>query len=239
VIAVRARPGSLLVAAVVLLAGCRSSLPTLEPAQLAVAAAELGQSTPVELAALYRLRVPVSSRLRLAVVSGPKGGRLSVSEPFGALLSVTAWSEHSLPRLFDLRAGCRLDRADLTAVLGLPALPIEQAIQLLAGRLPTLGGERVEPTADGRLLVEGAGWAALVTVQASPWRVVKVEQADERRGWSVELRRHASAVPGWVRLERADGRWAELELVRMQAGAGGALPKLPDLPPCAAAEGQP
>jgi hypothetical protein len=231
---VRGWLGSLLAAAAVALAGCRSTLPLLPPEQLAAAAAELREAQPVEARALYRLQVPASSRLRLALVSGPHGGRLSVSEPFGALLSVTAWSRGEPPRLYDLEAGCRLDRADLAAILGVPSLPVAQAVQLLAGRLPALAQERVEATADGRLRVAGAGWSALVTVQAAPWRVVRVEEGSSD-GWSVALGRHEGAVPGWVSVERAEGRHVVLELIRMERGAVGALPKLPDLPPCGAA----
>jgi hypothetical protein len=39
-------------------------------------------------------------------------------------------------------------------------------------------------------------------------------------------------VPGFIRVKNADGRWAELDLVRLEWNAGRELPPNPDLPIC-------
>jgi hypothetical protein len=101
------------------------------------------------------------------------------------------------------------------------------------GRLPAANGDRVTAGEDGQILVEGRGWAARVTVAPDPWRVISVEEIGDRKGrWSLELDDHTLSVPGRVRVENRDGRWAELELVRLEWNQGGDLPALPALQPC-------
>jgi hypothetical protein len=56
---------------------------------------------------------------------------------------------------------------------------------------------------------------------------------DRGGGWRVELRDHSSSVPGWLRVRGANGRWAELELVRLEWHQDAGLPPVPELPPCA------
>ena len=93
--------------------------------------------------------------------------------------------------------------------------------------------DRLTPGNDGRILVKGQGWRAFVTVRAEPWRVVLVEESGNRgTGWRLELGDHSLSVPGSVRVKNGDGRWAELELVRLEWNDGGELPSLPDLPHC-------
>ena len=161
-------------------------------------------------------------------------GRLTVSEPFGSAVSLTAWTVSDPPVFFDLREGCRLDTADMSQVLGVRALPLPAAVRLLGGRLPTEPGDSVSVRGDGRLVVEGRGWTAVLTVEADPWRVVSVEEerADGGPGWRIDLSQHTSSVPGFLRVEQASGRWARLELVRLEWKDGDDLPALPDLPPC-------
>jgi len=160
-------------------------------------------------------------------------GRLTVSEPFGSAVSITAWIGRQAPTFFDLREGCRLEGADLSRVVGIDVLPLPQAVRLLAGRLPTRDGDQLSLSEDGRFLVEGEGWAAVVTVAAAPWRVVAVEEAGpEGLRWSLTLADHTSSVPGEVYIEQKDGRWAQLNLVNLEWKDGGVLPALPDLPKC-------
>jgi hypothetical protein len=112
-------------------------------------------------------------------------------------------------------------------------MPLPQAVRLLVGRLPAVADDRLTPSADGRVLVEGQGWRARVTVSGEPWRVVLVEDDGSRgTGWRIELGDHSLSVPGLVRVENGDGRWAELELVRLEWNDGGELPALPELPFC-------
>lgn len=221
-------------AAVILSVGaCRSVAPQLSPDALHEAIQKLSRPLSGDLAALYRLRVRSSGGLRLAVLTSGEDGRLTVSEPFGSAVSLTAWSGSSSTTFFDLRHGCRLESADLGRVLGIAAMPFPQAIRLLAGRLPTVEGDRLSISDDGRIVVEGVGWGALVTVMADPWRVLAVEEMGvEGDGWSLVLDDHHLAMPGFVRVKNADGRWAELELARMEWKESAELPPLPDLPLC-------
>jgi hypothetical protein len=184
-------------------------------------------------AALYRLRVPSSGGLRVALRTSGAEGRLTVSEPFGSAVSITTWFGSQTPTFFDLRAGCRLEGADLSRVVGIDVLPLPQAVRLLAGRLPTRDGDRLSHREDGRFLIEGEGWAAVVTVASEPWRVVTVEEAgSEASRWSLTLTDHTSSVPGEVRIEQKNGRWAQLNLVNLEWKEGGVLPAPPDLPKC-------
>ena len=213
--------------------GCRSVVPTLTVTQLESAVAHLNRPLHGEPAALYRLRVPSSGGLRLAVRTSGSQGRLTVSEPFGSAVSLTAWEGSRPPTFFDLRERCRLEASDLAQVLGIGILPLPQAVRLFGGRLPTTEGDRVSLREDGRLLIEGSGWAAVAAVRPEPWRVVSVEEAGSGgAGWSLKLSDHTSSVPGFVRVEQTSGRWAELELISLEWKQGDNLPDLPDLPEC-------
>jgi len=194
----------------------------------------LARSLPGDPAALYRLQVPSTGGLRLVVRTSGGQGRLTVSEPFGSAVSLTAWTASDPPVFFDLQEGCRLDTADMSQVLGVRALPVPAAVRLLGGRLPTEAGDSVSVRRDGRLVVEGRGWTAVVTIEPDPWRVVSVEEgrADGARGWRIDLSQHTSSVPGFLRVEQGSGRWAKLELVRLEWKDGDDLPALPDLPLC-------
>jgi hypothetical protein len=103
----------------------------------------------------------------------------------------------------------------------------------LVGRLPATPDDRITIRGDGRILIEGRRWSALVDVAADPYRVLSVEEAGGRvRGWRFKLSDHSISVPGLVRVENPDGRWAELDLVRLEWSEHGVLPPLPDLPLC-------
>jgi hypothetical protein len=187
---------------------------------------------PGDPAALYRLRVPTAGGLRLAVLTSGTAGRLTISESMGSAVSVTAWSGAGGGFFYDMREGCRLESADLSRVLGIGAMPLPQAVLLLAGRLPAAAGDTVAPTGNGRLLIRGEGWAAEVTVASDPWRVMTVEELRGGPGWEIALANHTGSVPGAVRLKTSNRRWAELELIRLEWHEGGELPLLPVVPWC-------
>lgn len=213
--------------------GCRSAIPEITPVDLADAIEKLNRPLSGDPAALYRLRVSSSSGLRMAVLTSGDHGRLTISEPFGSAVSLTSWTASQAPTFFDLRKGCRLESADLERALGVAAMPLPQAVRLLVGRLPATSEDRVTPREDGQILVEGPDWAALVIVAADPYRVVSVQEKVKRgRGWSFELKDHSLSVPGFVRVRNPDGRWAELDLVRLEWSEQGELPPRPDLPLC-------
>jgi hypothetical protein len=211
--------------------GCATTrAPVLGQADLQLAVDELRRPLPGDLAALYRLRVPSSGGLRLAIVTRGEAGRLTVSEPFGAAVSISAWSPGQAPSFFDLREGCRVDAVDLSAALGVGGIPMGQAARLLGGRLPALADDRVQVGADGWVRVAGSGWGCRVRIAAEPWRVEEVAGAS----WRVRLAEHTGSLPGFVRLER-DGQGAvELRLVRLEWPESPALPEVPELPPCPA-----
>ncbi len=220
------------IVALVVVAGCATTSGHMRILDLEAARERLGRPMTDDPAVLYRLRVPSSGGLRLAVMTSGDRGRLTVSEPFGSAVSLTAWSGSERPTFFDLRHGCRVEAADLEQALGVPAMPLPQAIRLMCGRLPAIEGDQVTETADGRLLVTGRGWSARVTVAAEPWRVVEVEEAgNDDVGWRLELSDH-NVYPRSIRLERNGGGWAELELVGLEWNQTAQLPPLPDLPPC-------
>jgi hypothetical protein len=128
---------------------------------------------------------------------------------------------------------------DLEQALGVAAMPLPQAVRLFAGRLPATGDDWIAPREDGRILVEGLRWAALVTVAADPWRVVSVEEISAQgTGWRFDIRDHSLSVPSFIRVVNADGRWAELELVRLEWSESGELPPVPNLPLCSAKTGR-
>jgi len=214
-------------------AACGSAVPETTPVDLPAAIEKLNRPLSGDPAALYRLRVSSSGGLRMSVLTSGDEGRLTVSEPFGSAVSLTAWKALHPPTFFDLRKGCRLESSDLERALGVAAMPLPQAVRLLVGRLPATSEDRVTPLENGRVLVEGRYWAALVRVVADPYRVVSVEETGSRgRGWRFELRDHSLSVPGIVRVENPDGRWAELDLVRLEWSERGELPPRPELPLC-------
>ncbi len=219
--------------------GCRSAASGtgLGPEQLDVAREELSGPLPGSMGALYRLRVPSSGGLSFSVLVLGEQGRLTISEPFGSAISVTAWSGAEPPEVFDLREGCRFAADTLSGVLGVSSLPLPEAARLLGGRLPAVPSDRIGPTSDGRLRIAGVGWVGLVTVAPDPWRVTEVEDgsAADGSGWRIVLRDHRLTVPGWLKAWSVDGRWAELELLRLQWNRVQALPPLPELPMCAEA----
>lgn len=188
---------------------------------------------PGDPSVLYRLRIPSSGGLRMSVLTSAGGGRLTISEPFGSAVSVTAWQGDTPPVFFDLREGCRLEASDLSRALGVGAMPLPQAVRMLCGRMPATAEDSVSPVGGSRFLVEGRGWAAEVEVAGDPWRVVSVHEAGRSAsGWRIVLEDHTGSVPGSLRLKRGDGRWAELELVRLEWHEEGKLPELPDAPLC-------
>jgi len=227
---------AVLLGAAVAAVGCRSGQgPTgLSSEQLDAAVAALGAPRPGGMGVLYRLRTPTSSRLRLAVLTAGQEGRMTVSEPFGAALSISAWDESGSSVFLDLQAGCRLDSADVSSVFRLDFVPLPEVALLLGGRLPALSGDSVQPTADGRLLISGQGWACLVSVEPDPWRVVAVEETTgtRARGWRLKVSEHRESVPRALRLQLSATRWAELDLVRLEWNPVTILPALPDLPEC-------
>jgi hypothetical protein len=215
---------------------CRSAtIPAPQPMErLEEARQELFGPLPGDMAALYRLRVRATGGLRLSVLTLADAGRVTISEQFGSALSLTAWQGQRMPVVFDLRERCRFTTNDLSGVLGVSNLPLPHAIRILAGRLPAVEGDRVEVREDGRLQVEGSTWSGLVSVMPDPWRVVSVEDVTEGEGigWNVNLRDHTASIPGWLRVKGADGRWAELELVRLQWNTATELPQVPNIEPC-------
>jgi hypothetical protein len=207
--------------------------PKAPPVNLEEAIEKLSRPLSGDPAALYRLRVASSGGLRMAVLTSGESGRLTVSEPFGSAVSLTSWTASQTPTFFDLRKGCRLEASDFKRAVGVAAMPLPQAVRLLVGRLPAISGDRVTPLGGDRILIEGRRWSALVNVAADPYRVLSVEEAASGdRGWSFELDDHSLSVPGLVRVENPDGRWAELDLMRLEWSEHRELPPLPDLPQC-------
>ena len=212
---------------------CTTTGPKFEAVELEAAQETLRAGLPGDPAMLYRLRVRSAAGLRLAVRAAGEEGRMTVSEPFGSAVSLTAWKSVDETAFFDLREGCRIEGSDLSQALGIGAMPLPQALRLLGGRLPAVETDAVTPRSDGRLVIEGRGWAALVSLLDDPWRVVLVEEVTEReKGWRIELGDHRASVPGSVRLRNTDGHWVELQLVRFEWTAGSTLPPLPNLPLC-------
>jgi len=116
--------------------GCRSGgapPPTQDPTALAEAVGALHRPLSGDMAALYHLRVPTSGGLRLSIVQKGTEGRLTISEPFGAAVSMAAWGGPDKPRFLDLRQGCRVSGVDFAAVLGIRIMPLPQAVRLLGG----------------------------------------------------------------------------------------------------------
>ena len=217
--------------------GCRTGAPApaMTSDRLAAATTQLARPLPADLAALYRLRVPSTGGLRLSVATAGDEGRVTISEPFGSAVSLTAWSGVGPPEVFDLKEGCRFTRGDLSGVLGVGNLPLPQLVRLLAGRLPAVEADSIEVRDDGRLHISGGEWRGLVDLADNPVRVLAVRDLSGGGGggWRVELREHSSSVPGRLRVVGSDERWAELELVRLEWHRDAVLPPVPELPPCA------
>ena len=216
--------------------GCASTGDTpLDSQQLEEAIRKLNRRTVGDMAALYDLRVARSGGLRLSMVTAGNAGRLTISEPFGSAVSLTAWEAGSRTVFFDMEEGCRREIDDLEDVLGVGALPLEPAARLLGGRLPTTSASEVRLDRDNAVTVRGVGLSATVRLASDPWRVVEVlvHGAGQEIGWRLELSSHTSSVPGKIRIENPDGRWAELELKRLEWPENASLPDLPDFPPCA------
>ncbi len=216
-------------------AGCASTrVAYVDPERLDEGLAALSEPLPGDLAALYSVKVRRSVGPRLAVLTAGDSGRMTVSEPFGSAVSITAWSAGGEPVLLDLEAGCSRSGSDLREVLGVRALPLDRAIRLLGGRLPAQPSDGVAVGAGAEIEITGVGWAAAARIAQDPWRVVKVVErgAGDGAGWRIELRDHQGSVPGRVRLTNPDGRWVELKLKRIEWPAGAVLPALPALPPC-------
>jgi hypothetical protein len=203
-------------------------------ARLSEAVEQLGRPKEGDIAALYRLEVPRSGSLRMAVITAGEAGRLTVSEPFGSAVSLTAWEGGSPTRLFDMENGCQREVAELEGVFGVDALPLEQAARLLGGRLPAGEGDAVRIADNGLVVVVGTTWAVSVRVVPDPWRVVEVRELGSERygGWKFRLGDHDGSVPGRIRLDHPDGRRAALDLLRFERSDRPALPPLPGFPPC-------
>lgn len=218
--------------------GCASTRPSSsapDSQQLVEAIEHLDRPMAGDMAALYELRVARSGGLRLSIVTAGHAGRLTISEPFGSAVSLTAWKADSPTVFFDMKEGCRREVRDLEDILGVGAMPLEPAARLLGGRLPTTGDGEVRPDGDGAVEVIEDEYAATVRLASDPWRVVEVLVNQDGRGggWHLELGSHASSVPGTIRIENPDGRWAELVLKRLEWPAGATLPDLPNnFPPC-------
>jgi hypothetical protein len=206
----------------------------LDSAELAAAVAALNRPSAGDIAALYDLRVARSGGMKLAVITDGDSGRMTISEPFGSAVSLTAWSAGSPTIFFDMDEGCRREVGDLEEVLGVGTLPLNQAVRLLGGRLPAMPGDDVEIGDHGEVEVHGLDWAVRLRLAANPWRVVELTElrSDGTGGWRIELSSHTSSVPGKIRLENADGRWVELELKRLEWPEEASLPELPDFPVC-------
>lgn len=219
--------------ALIVVAACTTTAPRLGSVDLEAARVLLSRPLTADPAALYRLRIPASGGLRLAVMMSGEDGRLTVSEPFGSAVSLLAWEDLQPPTFYDLKEGCRVEAANLEQALGVAAMPLPQAVRLMVGRLPAIAGDEVSENPDGRLLVSGRGWTALVSVAPDPWRVVAVEDGNpDVAGWKISLDDHNGSLPGQIRVKKTGGRWAELDLVRLEWSPSAQLPALPDLPLC-------
>lgn len=240
--ATRAATLATMLTAMLALTGCVSSRdlgrpPQLDEAQRLEAMAELRQPPTGDLAALYRLRVPHSGGLRCSVLARGDSGRLTISEHFGSALSLAAWSADGAAEILDLRQGCRLPSGDLSAMLGVGRLPMANAVRLLGGRLPMVEGDESWWQDEGWLVISGPGWAGSVRLSAQPpWRVVELRglASSPETGWRLLLDEHIGSLPGLIRIEQGEERWAELKLIRLQWDTAADLPALPDLPQCEA-----
>jgi len=222
------------VTALVTVSGCKTTagvVPVLSGEQAAQGIARLSRPLPGDMSALYHLRVPSSGGLRLSIITRDGGGRMTIAEPFGSALSITVWSDSQSAELYDLKEGCRLDIRRVASSLGIGDLPMPQVSRLLGGGLPALPPDRVDAGPDGLVNISGHDWTVTAALEPDPWRVVEISSHDEA-AWRLELDDHTVSVPGWVRIEHQDGRWAELELKRLQWNVVSELPAPPELPLC-------
>lgn len=217
-------------------AGCRSTTGDvpLGAERLAEAQAALGRPMSGDMAALYHLRIPSSQGLRFSVAQLGTSGRLTVSEPFGSMVSLVTWGDAGGTRFYDMREGCQIRGGDLSSILGVSAIPPPQVVRLLGGRLPAIGGDLVNLTDDGRMTVTGTDWSATLTVMSDPWRIVAVEgpAVSGAGAWHLRLKGHSGSLPGWIRVDGGNGRWAELELIGLEWDTLSELPAVPSLPVC-------
>lgn len=219
------------VVAAAVVSGCATApRATVDPLRMDEAVAAFDRPLAGDLAALYRMRAPRTGGLSLAVITAGGAGRWTIAEPFGAALSLTAWTDVGETVLFDMEAGCRRPVDDLREVLGVDAFPMAQAARLLGGRLPAAPGDEVTVIGGGQFEVRGDDWGVKVYVAADPWRVVEVRPIDGR--WRVKLDDHRDSVPGRIHVKAGRGRWAELELSRIEWPEDASLPVLPGFPPC-------
>lgn len=222
------------VAVVVIAAGCRSTSPQAQgrswsPDWSDRAVEVLGRPLPGPMAALYRMRVPSTGGLRLGIiVTGNGHGRMTISEPFGAAVMIAGWDNQREAEVFDLEEGCRLSREQAMAAMGLGALPLDRATRLLGGRLPDRFGDEFRQKQEGVLVITGPDFRAEIEVDAEPWRVVAVRSA----GYTVELDKHTSSLPGRLRIKNRDGDSAELILGTLKWEGPDDLSPLPVLPVC-------
>ena len=196
--------------------------------------AQLSRDLPGSIAALYHLRIPSTGGLRLTLLGLDRRGQMSISEPFGALVSVSTWSDFDSVTVYDMKAGCRVDGASLDRVFGVVSLPMSQALRLLGGRLPSIKGDHIVIDEGNSVTIAGDRWKARVWLESRPWRVVRVDDATDPDGprWMVELSGHTSTLPGKIRFEHDQTGWAELELVSLQWDQLETLPAPPQLSPC-------
>lgn len=213
--------------------GCRSTgqgaRPMITAAEADRAREVLQRPLPGPLVALYRLRVPSTGGLRLSVLADGDTIRLTVSENFGSAVMTAGTDAGGTTEVFDLREGCRLEGVSAGRALGLGAFGLQRIIAMLGGRLPAVDGDRIRTIGDGPLVeISGDQWASVAELATDPPRIRSMRGMD----WAVELSDHTASVPGTIRVDRTDGEWAEIELVRLKWEFSGAFPDLPDLPLC-------
>ena len=129
--------------------------------------------------------------------------------------------------------------AAAAVIAGVLAVPAGHTVLFRPGvptdvTLADIGGDRVVIGSGGAVEVRGAGWAARLRLAPQPWRVVEVSEMGTggAGGWRFELGYHTSSVPGAIRVENADGRWAELELTRLEWPQNASLAALPAFEDC-------
>ena len=184
---------------------------------------------PADLAALYRIQVPGRGRLRMAVLTSGDAGRLTVTEPFGSAVSITAWDGDRV-RLYDFERDCAAWIAGDELLPAVRALSPERAVRLLAGRLPAAPADVVAIDTGGRVAIRGAGAGLDAALAPDPWRVASASADDG--SWSIEVRHHTGALPAVFDVRDERGRRVGVELLQFEWSEARELPDLPDLPPC-------
>jgi len=180
------------------------------------------------MAALYRLQLPSAGTLRMAILAWEDRGRLTISEPLGSTVSITAWEGRETPEIFDMRHGCKISRAAIREEMGMAGFPARRLVRLLAGRLPDLPGDRIAIDGGDSVRIISPGWQARIVLAADPWRIIRIEGED----WEVTLDDHTSSLPGRLVIHDKEGRWARLELRRLKWEISREPGVLPDLPIC-------